>query len=266
MYSIDLTTISLGAFRETILTVDLLPSRRMLADGIIDLVPKLRRMGVENLEDVRRLLRGKRGCVDLAAGLGVDEKYPTILNREVNSYVSKPVPLSQLGVFSDPELERLSAAGIASTKALHERCTVASHRRRVAGEHDHDEDRLAEAVDLSDLVRINGVGPAFARFLRDLGIRGPHDLNTIDPVEVLDRCQRSIAGAPASGPDLQREDLDYCRRSSVHLSNDSERWGLRRHSGEEVRARPAVSSLGPSRAVGHRRRRDSSALERPQRT
>ncbi len=223
MYSVDLATIPLETFEETILTIDLLPSRRLLADGISAVVPGLRRMSVENLEDLRRLLSDKRHYADLAAGLGVDEKYVTVLNREVNAYVSKPIPLSHLDVLTDPELGRLMDAGITSTRSLYERGSSRSEREALATDHGIDGDRLALAVDLSNLVRINGVGPAFARFLHELGVRGPHDFNSIEPTEVLDRYHESIALASTPGPNLRIEDLEYCRRFSRHLSDEIER-------------------------------------------
>ena len=222
MYSTDLTTVSLDAFEQTILTIDLLPSRKVLAEGISDVVPELKRMGINTLEDLRALLRDKGRYSELAAGLSVDEKYLTVLNREVNSYVSKSVALAQLEVFTEPELERLRLARIRSTKALYERCTLPSDRQEIATELNLDDERLAQALELSDLVRINGVGPAFAHFLRDLGVRSPSDFNGADPLDVLDRYRKSIGVRSSSGPELRLEDLEYCRRFSLRLGNDIE--------------------------------------------
>ena len=222
MYSTDLTSISLDAFEQTILTIDLLPSRNMLAERISDVVPELEVMGINTLEDLRGLLRDKRRYSELAAGLSVDEQYLTVLNREVNSYVSKPVPLAQLDVFTEPELERLRLAGIRSTEALYERCTLPSERQAIAVDHDLDDERLTRALELSDLVRINGVGPAFARFLGNLGVRSPRDFNSIDPLEVLERYRQSVGEGSTPGPELRLEDLEYCRRFSSGLSSDLE--------------------------------------------
>jgi hypothetical protein len=222
MYSTDLTSINLDTFEETILTIDLLPSRKVLAERISDVVPEFKRMGLDNLEDLRILLRDKARYTDLAAALGVKEEYLTVLNREVNSYVSKPVPLPQLAIFEEPELERLRAARIRSTKDLYERCALPSTRQAIAVEHDVDNERLARALELSDLVRINGVGPAFARFLNGLGIRSPDDFNSIDPQEILQRSQDAVGEGATSGPELRLEDLEYCRRFSLRLSKDIE--------------------------------------------
>lgn len=222
MYSTDLTSVSLDAFEETILTVDLLPSRKLLADGISDLVPELKLFGIDTLDDLRGLLRDKGRYADLALDLGVDKEYLIVLNREVNSYVSTPVALSQLNVFTESELERLRLAGIRSTKSLYERCTRSPDREAIVVEHDLNEERLALALELSDLVRINGVGPAFAHFLRGLGIRSPHDFNATDPLEILERYRQSAGEKPEPGPDLRLADVEYCRRFSLRLSNDIE--------------------------------------------
>jgi hypothetical protein len=113
-------------------------------------------------------------------------------------------------------------ARIRSTKELYERCALPSGRRAVAVEHDLDGEPLARALALSDLIRINGVGPAFAHFLSSLGVRSPRDFNSTDPLEILERYRHSVGDGAASGPELRLEDLEYCRRFSLHLSNDIE--------------------------------------------
>jgi predicted flap endonuclease-1-like 5' DNA nuclease len=222
MYSADLTSIDLDTFEETILTVELLPSRRLLVEGISDVVPKLEKTGITHLEDLRLLLRDKKRYPELATSLGVDEKYLTVLNREVNSYVSKPVPLSQLDVFEEQELDQLREARIRSTKDLYERCSSASARPKILAEHDVDAERLDHALKISNLVRINGVGPAFAHFLYGLGVRGPGDFNSTDPQAILERYRNALDETAAPGPELRLEDLEYCRRFSRHLDNDIE--------------------------------------------
>ena len=56
MYSIDLAEVSLDSFEETLTTVDLIPSRRMLADHISTVVPLLKERGVADLEALRSCL------------------------------------------------------------------------------------------------------------------------------------------------------------------------------------------------------------------
>ena len=78
------------------------------------------------------------------------------------------------------------------------------------------------ALELANLVRINGVGPAFAHLLRDLGIRGPKDFLATEPHELLDEYERVKAEHTESGAALRVEDIEFCRRFCVRLSSDIE--------------------------------------------
>jgi hypothetical protein len=220
-YSIDLTQIPLARFAETLTTVELLPSRKALADHISAVVARLEQREIADLGMLRRLLADKQRYPTLAPELGVDVEYLTLLNREVNAYRSKPVALAKLDVFSEAELDRLAAISISSTKNLYERCGNRSDRDDVIHQLGLRDDRVVEALELSNLVRINGVGPAFAHFLRDLGVRGPDALLATDTEEIVLRYQRAVADQPGQ-PKLRVEDIEYCKRFSVDLAADIE--------------------------------------------
>ena len=108
-----------------------------------------------------------------------------------------------------------------STKDLYERCSSASTRRKIVAEHDVDAERLDHALELSDLVRINGVGPAFAHFLHGLGVRSPGDFNSTDPQAMLERYRNAPAETALPGPELRLEDLEHCRRFSRRYNSSS---------------------------------------------
>ncbi|MDJ0952391.1 MAG: DUF4332 domain-containing protein [Acidimicrobiia bacterium] len=220
-YSLDLRTISLRRFAEILTTFEMLPSRKVLADHITSVVAELAQMGVVDLEGLRRLLADKNRYSELAARLGVDESYLTLLNREVNAYRTKPTPLAKLEVFPDDELAALKRAGITSTKHLYDRCRVKDDRASLAADLDVDRSRLETALKMANLVRINGAGPAFARFFLDVGIGTPEDFRRLDPAAVAEQYNTSIADDP-SQPKLRSEDIDYCRRFSEGLYTDIE--------------------------------------------
>ncbi len=220
-YSLDLRTITLKRFAEIMTTFELLPSRKVLADHITTVVAHLEEMDVVDLEGLRRLLADKQQYSTLAPRLGVDEGYLTLLNREVNAYRTKPTPLAKLEVLTDEELAALKGAGITSTKHLYDRCRVKADRNDVAAAAGVDLSRLETALRMANLVRINGAGPAFARFFLDIGLTTPEDFRQLDPAEVADRYNASIADDP-SQPRLRSEDVDYCRRFSEGLHTDIE--------------------------------------------
>jgi hypothetical protein len=217
-YSIDLTSISLDDFRDTLLTVELLPSRRVLADHISAIVPVLAALGVDDLSGLRKLLAGKARYREVAGELGVDVNYLKLLNREVNSYVSKPVALAKLESLPGEDLAALQAAGIKSTRDLYERCAVKSARLALAAATGVALDRLGRALGLANLIRINGVGPAFAEYLLDAGVRGPADFLGRDLQHMVD----DYAATVSEGPKLRLEDLEFVQRYCRGLSEDIE--------------------------------------------
>ncbi|MDJ0497446.1 MAG: DUF4332 domain-containing protein [Acidimicrobiia bacterium] len=217
-YSIDLASISLDEFRETLLTIELLPSRRALADHIAAIVPKLVARGTRDLAGLRKLLARKVDYPALAVELGVDVDYLKLLNREVNSYVSKPIPLAKLESLSDEELAALEAAGLKSTKDLYERCALRSDRAAVASATAIKPERLERALGLANLIRVNGVGPAFAEYLFDAGVTGPADFLDRDLQQMVD----DYAAQIPDGPRLRIEDLEFVQRYCRGLSEEIE--------------------------------------------
>ena len=220
-YSLDLRTITLERFAEILTTFELLPSRKVLADHIQPVVAELARMDVTDLESLRRLLADKKRYAALGPQLGVDEDYLTLLNREVNAYRTKPTPLAKLEVFTDDELELLKGTGITSTKHLYDRCCVKAVRTELIADTGVDVGRLETALLMANLVRINGAGPIFARFFLDIGLTTPEEFRRLDPAEVADRYNASVADDPAQ-PRLRSEDVDYCKRFSEGLYTDIE--------------------------------------------
>lgn len=218
-YSIDLSTISLAQFEQTLLSVELLPSRRVLADHITAVARKLTERGIEDLSALKKLLAAKRRYPELAADLGVDAEFLTVLNREVNSYVSKPVPLAKLGCLHASELDALESLAVRSTKDLYERSAAKEARAVLVNEFGIDRDRLDHALKLANLVRINGVGPAFASFLLDAGVTDPRDFLGRDLEQMVVEYQRSVGD---NAPKLRIEDLEYVQRYCRGLSSDIE--------------------------------------------
>ena len=218
-YSIDLTTISLSEFADTLLTVELLPSRRMLADHIVAVTPRLEDKGVGDLAQLRKLLAKKANYPDLAGELHVDVEYLTVLNREVNSYVSKPVPLAKLEYLDDEELASLDSLGVRSTKDLYEQGVRRQERSLMAEQSAVGRDRLDRALRLANLVRVNGVGRAFAEFLLEAGITGPADFLDRDLERMVDEYAAAVGD---DAPKLRIEDLEYVQRYCRGLAEDIE--------------------------------------------
>lgn len=218
MYSIDLNKISLNEFHEILASIDLLPGRRMLLEYLPEIIANLNQKGVFHLEALRKLLQNKKDYPELEKALLVSVEYLAILNREVNSYFSKPVPLSKLEVFSGEEFERLAGAGIKTTQALYEQALTPAHRQAIATRLALPLKKIIHALQLSDLLRINGVGPVYAAILWQIGIHAAADYLRLPSTEILARYQQSgLARAK-----LGIKDVEYCKRFCQKLDSDIE--------------------------------------------
>jgi len=220
MYSIDLSKFSLDEFEEIITSVELLPGRRILLDHLTNTIDQLKQNGTFHLEDLRRLLQNKKQYPGLADRLSVNVDYLVVLNREINSYVSKPVPLSELNVFSDTELEKLGKAGIKSTKDFYEQCLSTIARQELSTHLSLPAEQVVLALELCDLLRINGVGPVYARILREMGIKRVSDYERQDSTEILEKYQRINEEKHYAKAKLGMKDVEYCKRFCKKLDRD----------------------------------------------
>lgn len=220
MYSIDLTQISLDEFAELLLNTDLTPGRRILLNDLGGVMSRLRQAGIADIAGLQKLLKNKKQYPALAAQFQVDADYLTVLNREVNSYAAKSVPLNKWDVFSASELAQLATEGIKTSQDLYEACLTPSTRQALAECLHIPPGKLRAALELSDLVRINGVGPVYAQILREIGIHRTGDYQATASEEIL---ARYLTLATEKGyPKIRLKDVEYCKRFCRKLDGDIE--------------------------------------------
>jgi hypothetical protein len=222
MYSIELNRISLDEFEEILTSVELLPGRRILLDHLPVIMERLKQNGIFDLEALRKLLQNKKQYNALAESWSVSVDYLVVLNREINGYVSKPISLSELDVFSDAELENLQKVGIKSTKNFFEQCLLKAARQELSARLSLPTEKIIWALELSDLLRINGVGPIYARILREMGIKSVSDYESKDSVEILEKYQRINEEKQYTKARLGLKDVTYCKRFCEKLDRDIE--------------------------------------------
>jgi predicted flap endonuclease-1-like 5' DNA nuclease len=215
MYSINLAKFTLDEFQEVLTSIDLLPSRRVLLENLPEVIDALKGKEIFHLEALRKWLANKKQYPELAASLAVNAEYLTILNREVNSYLSKPIPLADLNVFTEAELENLASAALKNTRDLYEQAATPASRHRIAAQVSLAPEKILHALQLSDLLRINGVGPAYAALLWQVGIQNAASYLHLPSAEILVRCQQA-------GAKLGLKDVEYCKRFCRKLDSDIE--------------------------------------------
>jgi hypothetical protein len=220
MYITNLAQISLEDFQEIISTIELLPSRKILLNNLSGFIENLKQKGINDLAALQKLLRNKKGYPELAGELAVSMEYLTVLNREINSYVSKPISLSKLDVFSETELKKLEDDGVKSTKDLYERGLTLSERKALAEQLSIPQERIVAALELSDLLRINGVGPVYAKILKEMGINNAAAFLEIDSQDAVEQYKRVNEEKQYSKVNLSIKDIEYVKRFCKKLDTD----------------------------------------------
>jgi hypothetical protein len=185
-YHIDTSKYSLTEMKKDLLSRDLIPSRLPLKDHLQSRFQILEDLGIHTLGDVITALKDNKKIREFSALTGINENYLTLLRREANSYLPKPVPLDKFSGIEVCDIQQLGAAGIKNSRHIFEVVKnnpdpgILSHEIGVSPE------TLSELVGLSDLVRAYGVGPVFARILYDMGIHSIGEFRSYTPQQVID--------------------------------------------------------------------------------
>lgn len=170
-YQIDLEKYSLQKFKRSLQSREMIPSRISLKDDLDARFRILENCGIANLKELIDRLKTKQKIEQFSQETSLPIQYLTLLNREAKSYLSKPIRLDKFPGVHTEYLDRLEDEGIRNTRQLFLEAQDKSGRKRLSKETGIPKDVLNELVGLSDLSRIYGVGPVFARLIYDVDIR-----------------------------------------------------------------------------------------------
>jgi len=164
-YYLDLRTFSLKKLKDLLKLTRLLPSQQILLEMIDERFACLEGNGIENLEQLQKALKTKSAVQSFAEATGLPPDYLTILRREVNGYLPKPVDFKDFpGVDSDV-VRKLHQIGIENTKQLFPQVLTRQARSEFAAQNQIEYEDVLELTKLTDVTRIKWVGPKFARLL-----------------------------------------------------------------------------------------------------
>ena len=216
-YCIDLEQFSLERFRHILETKYILPGRRILQEKMPERFAVLASMGIENLNELRKALKTKSGREKIAQASGLPEEYLAILQREVNSYISKPFNLGDIPKVDPEYLEKLASVGIKHTKHLFKRARFKRDRAELSELADVPKDALLELVKLSDLARIVGVGPVFARLLYEAGADTLEAFLARSPDELIEELHAINDEKGYTRIMPTAKDIEYCFETAKYL-------------------------------------------------
>jgi hypothetical protein len=168
-YFIDIERFSLTQYRTILEKSELLPGRRILYEKTKERFDLLTKHGIKNLLMLVQALKSSDKIKQLSKETNIPVDYLTILRREVNRLLPKPVSISDFPDADKSLIGKLNKKGIKNTLQLFEQCDTKKKRTAYAQAIDVPISALEELTKLSDLSRIWGVGPIFCRIFYETG-------------------------------------------------------------------------------------------------
>ena len=169
-YYIDFEKFSLLKFKKSLQKRNMIPSRVILKQDIEERFKILDSNGIKTLKALIDELKSKQKVEIFSKKTSLSIEYLTILKREVNSYHPNPINLNKFPGIDIKTVETLEKNGIKNTKQYFNQVNCGTGTDQLSQETNISQDKLDELASLSDLARLYGVGPVFARIIYDVGI------------------------------------------------------------------------------------------------
>jgi len=221
-YHLDLENISLDQYRQTLESAELIPSRRSLKEDIDTRFSRLKTLGITNLAEFLMAVKNANKTAELSQNADLSVEYLTLLRREVNALLPKPRNLRDFPGVDPATVENLAALGISNTKQLYENALSRQQRAELAQQAGIEPATLLELIKLSDLSRVYGVGPVFARLLYDAGIDSVRAIARADSSRLFDKLAKAYLAAGNSRVDFKERDVAFCIQMAGRLTGSIE--------------------------------------------
>ncbi|MFA5675380.1 MAG: DUF4332 domain-containing protein [Christensenellales bacterium] len=184
-YSVDLNRIPVNRYMEMLKKQNLLPGRKILLENIDENFRRIAAAGIFNLAELKTNISSLRRLIEFSAKTGIPENYLTILKREMGSLEQKPVPISDFPDISADTVSVLLNKGIKTSKDVFSinLNNISAFGREVGIE----AGMLQKLSDLSNLVRINGIGAMAARTIYESGYKNIVEIANAKAPELLEK-------------------------------------------------------------------------------
>lgn len=230
-FYLDLSTISLREFFDTLVVENLSPSRQILVEKREERFLTLLASGATTLQGLVEAVKAPRSIERLAKSTDIPGDYLTLLRRQARSWLPKPVPLDRFDVPSDL-VDALAEIGISTGYDLFSVVTALQSdqgsgpmRAGAVGAVAHQASvqslgaELTRLVSMVDLTRVPGVGPVFARIFLSCNVDSCVGLATSDPETLHRDIVAAAHTAGYRGPKITKWDIAACIRFAQRLTN-----------------------------------------------
>ncbi len=215
-YHLNTDKYRLQKFKKSIEERRIIPSRIILKENIDERFNIIEHNGVDTLKDLIDVLKTKDKIEIFANETGLSVEYLTILKREAGSYLPNPINLKKIPGIETASIEALEKVGIKNTKQFFLKVNTIKHANQISQQTGISLNKLNELTSLSDLSRLYGVGPVFARMIYDVGITSVENFikhSAIEFVEIYENKTKKKA-------DFGESDIDFSLELAKELLNN----------------------------------------------
>lgn len=170
-YYLDLEKYTLQKFKISIQNREMIPSRAILKDNTEEKFKILNSYGIDNLKILIDTLKTKEKVKTFSDKTNLSVEYLTVLKREANSFLPKPINLNKFAGIDNDTIEVLKNIGIRNTRQFYNEVSFGKDTYSLFQKTGISKEKLNELKSLSDLARLYGVGPVFAEIIYNVGIR-----------------------------------------------------------------------------------------------
>lgn len=207
-YHLDLSLVPLEAFFGTLREGNISPGRSVLLEDTNQRRATIAAAGIQTLGELVAALKTETKLVAFAKQTGLPTEYLTILRRQGQSWLPSPVQLSRFPGVSTSLVIALVDAGVKHSKHLWE--AVIQNSPVLADIESVFTSEYRDLVGMSDLVRIPGIGPIFARAFLEIEITDTSRLAASEAANVISRLDDAPTLRNYSGPHVTRWDIEHC--------------------------------------------------------
>ncbi len=185
-FHMDLEKYSLKKFRKSLKSRKMIPSRVSLKENIDERFNILEKFSILNNQQLIDTLKTKEKIVEFSKLSGLPTDYLILLNREAKSFLPNPCRLDKFSGIEKKYFAILEEHNIKNTRQFFNLANNELARIQLAHSTNIPISILEELFGLSDLSRVYGVGPVFARMIYDLGVHSIKSFLTYSGEEFIE--------------------------------------------------------------------------------
>ena len=189
-YYIDLKKISLEQYKDTLKTMDMIPSWKILEENIDENLDKLKAIDILNLDELLKALKSKDKVQKVSDQSGLSVRYLNVLRRVVNGYRPKPNRFKDFPNIESSVVEKLEKIGIKNTLHFYDRSLTPVQRKELSDKINISLKEIERLTGLTDLSRIKWVNHTFAYVLYEAGFRSAKEISEADYKDIYRRVKK----------------------------------------------------------------------------